>query len=60
MCIRDSDYPERFVVSAESFIDSIVGPFRKTLYTMAAAVAMLLLIACTNVANMLLSRASAA
>ena len=32
------DYPERFVVYAESFIDSIVGPFRRTLYTMAAAV----------------------
>jgi predicted permease len=55
---RPRDYPERFVVSAESFIDSIVGPFRQTLYTMAAAVALLLLIACTNVANMLLSRAA--
>ena len=55
---RARDYPERFVVYAESFVDSIVGPFRKTLYTMAAAVAMLLLIACTNVANMLLSRAA--
>ena len=55
---RPREYPERFVVYAESFVDSIVGPFRKTLYTMAAAVAMLLLIACTNVANMLLSRAA--
>ena len=55
---RPRDYPERFVVYAESFIDSIVGPFRRTLYTMAAAVALLLLIACTNVANMLLSRAA--
>ena len=55
---RPRDYPEHFVVYAESFVDSIVGPFRKTLYTMAAAVAMLLLIACTNVANMLLSRAA--
>jgi putative ABC transport system permease protein len=51
-------YPERFVVQAEGFVDNIVGPFRKTLYTMAAAVALLLLIACTNVANMLLSRAA--
>jgi hypothetical protein len=55
---RPRDYPERFVVYAESFVDSIIGPFRTTLYTMAAAVALLLLIACTNVANMLLSRAA--
>ncbi len=55
---RPRDYPERFVVYAESFVDSIVGPFKRTLYTMAAAVALLLLIACTNVANMLLSRAA--
>jgi len=55
---RPRMYPQRFVVQAESFVDSIVGQFRKTLYTMAAAVALLLLIACTNVANMLLSRAA--
>jgi putative ABC transport system permease protein len=53
---RQRLYPARFVVQAEAFIDSIIGQFRKTLYTMAAAVALLLLIACTNVANMLLSR----
>jgi hypothetical protein len=52
------NYPPRFTVEVVGLIDSIVGPFRKTLYTMTAAVALLLLIACANVANMLLSRAA--
>ncbi len=51
-------YPERFAVRVETLIDSVVGPFRTMLYTMAAAVGLLLLIACINVANMLLSRAA--
>ena len=42
-----------------SWVDSIIGPFRKTLYTLAAAVGLLLLISCMNVANMLLGRATA-
>jgi putative ABC transport system permease protein len=53
------NYPPRFVLRVVSWVDNIIGPFRKTLYTLAAAVGLLLLIACTNVANMLLARASA-
>ncbi len=53
------NYPEQFTVQVETWLDSLVGSFRTTLYTLAAAVALLLLIACCNVANMLLARATA-
>jgi putative ABC transport system permease protein len=51
-------YPKQFTVSVVSWVDSIVGPFKKTLYTLAAAVALLLAISCFNVANMLLALAT--
>src|SRR5262249_33605069 len=56
--ISPRDYPPQFTTLAVSWVDNIVGQFRTTLYTLAAAVGLLLLIACSNVANMLLAKAA--
>ena len=52
-------FPENFTVEAQTLLESLIGSFEKTLYALLAAVFLLLLIACSNVANLLLARATA-
>ena len=53
-------FPEdKFSILPETLLDSLIGNFKKTLYALLAAVLLLLLIACSNVANLFLARATA-
>ena len=51
-------FPEKFATIPQYFVDNLIGNFKSTLYALLGAVLLLLLIACSNVANLLLARAT--
>src|SRR6202140_5031684 len=57
--INPKDYPAHFQVLVKALGDTVIGRFESTLYTILAAVGLLLLIGCGNVANLMLARATA-
>jgi predicted permease len=56
--LHTKEYPKQFTVQVRSLVDLVVGRFRSTLFIALAAVALLLAIACGNVANLLLAQAT--
>ncbi|MGC2718015.1 MAG: ABC transporter permease [Candidatus Acidiferrales bacterium] len=56
--VYPNQYPKHFRVHLEKYVDATVGQFRQTLLMVSAAVGLLLLIGCANVASLLMARAT--
>jgi len=56
--VYPADYPKQFTVTATRLSDRVLGGFKDLVYPLAGGVLMLLLIACSNVTNLLLARAT--
>ena len=57
--IHPDDYPKKFRVTTKKLNDVVLADFKQTLLLLFAAAALVLLISCSNVAGLLLARASA-
>jgi predicted permease len=58
MKLHPQEFPKDLRVHVGRLGETVVGRIKPTLYTVLAAVALLLLIACSNVANLMLARAT--